>query len=74
MFYSYLLEIRNRLLLVVFGWFFTAFISYFYKETLLFLLIWNFFVSFQNFLFIESITLYFEAKINEYLKFYYYAT
>jgi sec-independent protein translocase protein TatC len=158
MFYSYLLEIRNRLLLVVFGWFFTAFISYFYKETLLFLLIkpnffltnpipiyfiftsiteifstylklvyflsnqiciicflyhillflspglyyseykllkrvfsisllffslsifilntailpacWNFFLSFQNTVINNSVNLYFEAKINEYLKFY----
>ena len=39
MFYSYFLEIRNRFLLVVFGWVFTAFVCYFYKETLLFLLI-----------------------------------
>lgn len=158
MFYSYFLEIRNRLLLVVFGWFFTAFISYFYKETLLFLLIkpnffltnpipiyfiftsiteifstylklvyflsnqiciicflyhillflspglyyseykllkrvffisllffslsifilntailpacWNFFLSFQNTMVNNSVNLYFEAKINEYLKFY----
>ena len=158
MFYSYFLEIRNRLLLVMFGWIFTAFICYFYKETLLFLLIkpnfastnpipiyfiftsiteifstylklvyflsnqiciicflyhvllfitpglfhseykllrkiffisllffffsivilntailpacWSFFLSFQKTIVNNSVSLYFEAKINEYLKFY----
>ena len=39
MFYSYFSEIRNRCLLLAYGWIFTAFVSYFYKETLLFLLI-----------------------------------
>jgi sec-independent protein translocase protein TatC len=39
MFYKYFLEIRNRSLLLLYGWVFTAIISYFYKETLLFLLI-----------------------------------
>ena len=158
MFYNYFLEIRNRFLLIVFGWVFTAFICYFYKETLLFLLIkpnfflinpipiyfiftsiteilstylklvyflsnqiclicflyhvllflssglyyseyhllkrtffvslfffffsililntailpacWNFFLSFQKTIVNNSVNLYFEAKINEYLKFY----
>jgi sec-independent protein translocase protein TatC len=37
--YSYFLEVRNRFLLVGFGWVFTAIVCYFYKETLLFLLI-----------------------------------
>jgi sec-independent protein translocase protein TatC len=46
MFYSYFLEIRNRFLLIVFGWISTAFACYFYKETLLFLLIKpNFFLT-----------------------------
>jgi len=158
MFYGYFLEIRNRFLLIGYGWIFTAFISYYYKETLLFLLIkpnfclinpipiyfiftsiteifstylkliyflsnqiclicflyhvflflspglyyseykllkkvffisllfffisifilnttilpacWNFFLSFQNTIVNNSVNLYFEAKINEYLKFY----
>ena len=158
MFYNYFLEIRNRFLLVIFGWVFTAFVSYFHKETLLFLLIkpnfflinpipiyfiftsiteifstylkliyflsnqicfvcflyhillfsspglyyseykllkkvffinclffflsvlilntailpacWNFFLSFQKTVVNHSVNLYFEAKINEYLKFY----
>ena len=39
MFYKYILEIRNRVFLLVFCWIFSAFISYLYKETLLFLLI-----------------------------------
>jgi sec-independent protein translocase protein TatC len=39
MFYKYFLEIRNRLFLLLYGWFFTALIIYCYKETLLFLLI-----------------------------------
>jgi sec-independent protein translocase protein TatC len=158
MFYSYFLEIQNRFLLVVFGWVFTGFVCYFYKETLLFLLIkpnffltkpipiyfiftsiteifstylklvyflsnqiciicflyhvllflspglyyseykflkrifvislsffflsicilntailpacWDFFLSFQKTIINNSVSLYFEAKINEYLKFY----
>jgi len=53
MFYSYFLEIRNRFLLIVYGWFFTAFASYFYKETLLFLLIK------PNFFLINPIPIYF---------------
>jgi sec-independent protein translocase protein TatC len=39
MFYKYFFELRNRFFLLVYGWIFTATISYFYKETLLFLLI-----------------------------------
>ena len=39
MFYKYFLEIRNRSFLLLYGWVFTATISYFYKETVLFLLI-----------------------------------
>ncbi len=31
---------------------------------------WNFFISYQNFAAVKSITLYFEAKMNEYLNFY----
>jgi sec-independent protein translocase protein TatC len=53
MFYKYFLEIRNRFFLLVYGWIFTATISYFYKETLLFLLIK------PNFFLINSIPIYF---------------
>jgi sec-independent protein translocase protein TatC len=158
MFYSYFLEIRNRLLLVIYGWIFTVFVSYYNKEILLFLLMkpnfffknhipiyfiftsiteifstylkliyfltnqislicflyhvflflspglhyyeykllkrifficlllfffsivilkkavlpacWNFFLSYQNTIGNNSVNFYFEAKINEYLKFY----
>jgi len=46
MLYGYFLEIRNRFLLIVYGWLFTALITYLYKETLLFLLIKpNFFLT-----------------------------
>jgi sec-independent protein translocase protein TatC len=53
MFYSYFLEIRNRFFLVLYGWGFTALVSYFYKETLLFLLIK------PNFFLINPIPIYF---------------
>ena len=53
MFYSYFLEIRNRFFLVGYGWGFTALVSYFYKETLLFLLIK------PNFFLINPIPIYF---------------
>ena len=39
MFYKYFLELKNRLCLSCFSWFISFFISYNYKETLLFLLI-----------------------------------
>lgn len=39
MFYKYFLELQNRFFLLIYGWIFTLIISYFYKETLLFLLI-----------------------------------
>jgi len=36
---KYYLEIRNRFILILLTWFFSMFVSYFYKETLLFLFI-----------------------------------
>lgn len=39
MFYIYIVEIRNRCLLVFLAWISTIFLSYFYKETLLFLMV-----------------------------------
>jgi sec-independent protein translocase protein TatC len=60
-------KIRSILQIV----FFVYFILIFFFNDIVLPYCWNFFVSFQNFLFIESITLYFEAKINEYLKFYF---
>jgi sec-independent protein translocase protein TatC len=53
MFYKYFLEIRNRIFLLLYGWIFTAIISYFYKETLLFLLIK------PNFFLINPVPIYF---------------
>lgn len=53
MIYKYFLELRNRSLLLLYGWILTATVSYFYKETLLFLLIK------PNFFFTNSIPIYF---------------
>jgi len=53
MIYQYFLEIQNRLLLLLYGWVFTATVSYFYKETLLFILIK------PNFFLINPIPIYF---------------
>jgi sec-independent protein translocase protein TatC len=39
MFYTYFIEIKNRLMLITLSWLFTFFIAYFYKETALFLII-----------------------------------
>lgn len=39
MFYKYFLEIKNRVLLIVYAWFFCMITCYFYKNVLLFLLI-----------------------------------
>jgi len=36
---KYLLEFKNRSLIIIFAWIFSIFISYFYKETLLYILI-----------------------------------
>lgn len=41
MIYQYYLEIKNRLLLICLTWFFTLFVCYVYKETLLFLSLTN---------------------------------
>jgi len=38
-YYKYYTEIKNRLLLVIFTWFFTLTICYLYKETILFILV-----------------------------------
>lgn len=53
MIYKYFLEIQNRVLLLLYGWGFTATVSYFYKETLLFILIK------PNFYLIDPIPIYF---------------
>jgi sec-independent protein translocase protein TatC len=53
MFYKYFLEIRNRFFLLLYGWIFTAIITYFYKEILLYLLIK------PNFFSMSSIPVYF---------------
>ena len=53
MIYKYFLEIQNRLFLLIYGWIFTATICYFYKETLLFILIK------PNFILINPIPIYF---------------
>lgn len=39
MIYNYIIEIKNRFFFVLFTWFVIAFVSYFYKETLLYLLL-----------------------------------
>ena len=51
--------------------FFLFFFSITIFNKILFFSSWNFFLSFQNFLNLKSLTLHFEAKLNEYLNFYF---
>ena len=51
--------------------FFLFFFSIIIFNKILFFSSWNFFLSFQNFINLKSLTLHFEAKLNEYLSFYF---
>ena len=51
--------------------FFLFFFSIIVFNKILFFSSWNFFLSFQNFLNLKSLILHFEAKLNEYLDFYF---
>lgn len=61
--YDYLIFIAKTSMCV-------CFISIIVFNSLLFPFSWNFFSSFHNFVTLESLTLHFEAKLNEYLTFY----